>query len=420
MNEQFLKTDFSASWLPEPARSPAKNDVLESDDDKFAFGRLVKQMEQKLSGRRSHAVKSVGVVLMSEMDVSVNHKSAARPNVGLVTCAGITLKKHDEDANTAGSAPQQLDVDVSSVLPTIPFVQMAQSDEFPLDKYDPEKLLRCGANDFAKENLEKFTADENLEENLLNILSLDIEISPAIIAHSEPTVQPKGIARFRTPSIEINSLNEKIILDASVGKIDLPIEIGRVVTRSQFSFGLSASSILSEKIVKNLLGNPSEVTSSYVTPSFSSRPQVVKMLQIQLHPESLGILKLSMMLRGKELELKIEATSREAAETLVRDRKVLMEFIERAGFELGEKSVSILFKPEQSNMGVPGLGSQMATEKGAGDTQFSAMNFAELNDAGKDRRGDNRHAANTANDTKSGEKKSNRIEVGAPSIGIFI
>jgi flagellar hook-length control protein FliK len=71
------------------------------------------------------------------------------------------------------------------------------------------------------------------------------------------------------------------------------------------------------------------------------RPDIVRSLELQLHPDDLGKIKVAMRLRGAELNLKIEVTSRKAEELLLRDHQALKEIMGQAGYDIADAAISV-------------------------------------------------------------------------------
>jgi Flagellar hook-length control protein FliK len=73
------------------------------------------------------------------------------------------------------------------------------------------------------------------------------------------------------------------------------------------------------------------------------RQDVVKNLQLRLHPADLGEIKVGMHLRGDELHLKIEVTTKEVQAILQNDKQVLRELIGKAGYDIADASILISY-----------------------------------------------------------------------------
>ena len=71
------------------------------------------------------------------------------------------------------------------------------------------------------------------------------------------------------------------------------------------------------------------------------RPDIIRSLELQLHPDDLGKIKVAMRLRGTELSLKIEVTSTHVEQLLLRDHAVLKEIMGHAGYDIADAAISV-------------------------------------------------------------------------------
>ena len=76
-------------------------------------------------------------------------------------------------------------------------------------------------------------------------------------------------------------------------------------------------------------------------PPADPRPDVVKSIQIQLHPDDLGKIKVAMHLRGDELRLQIEVTNKAVETLLLNDHQALKDLMGQAGYDIKDASISI-------------------------------------------------------------------------------
>lgn len=76
-------------------------------------------------------------------------------------------------------------------------------------------------------------------------------------------------------------------------------------------------------------------------PAPDPRPDVVKSIQIQLHPDDLGKIKVAMHLRGDELRLQIEVTNKAVETLLLNDHQALKDLMGQAGYDIKDASISI-------------------------------------------------------------------------------
>jgi Flagellar hook-length control protein FliK len=80
------------------------------------------------------------------------------------------------------------------------------------------------------------------------------------------------------------------------------------------------------------------------------RRDVVKSIQIQLHPDDLGKIKVAMHLRGDTLKLQIEVTSKQAETLLLNDHHALKDLMGRAGYDVSDASISISLNVSDLNL----------------------------------------------------------------------
>lgn len=89
-------------------------------------------------------------------------------------------------------------------------------------------------------------------------------------------------------------------------------------------------------------------SASPLPPSFVALPEqtVVKTIELRLQPKELGDVKIAIHLRGDELRLQVEVSTREAHALLQRDKSALSQVLEKAGYELSETAVTLTLKPD--------------------------------------------------------------------------
>jgi flagellar hook-length control protein FliK len=122
------------------------------------------------------------------------------------------------------------------------------------------------------------------------------------------------------------------------------------VLKVETSFAPAASMSLvtqfSKAVVDGLQGagqsNPAIIGNVVLDP----RRDVVKSIQLRLHPEDLGEIKVAMHLRGDELRLKVEVSSPRVEAILLKDHQVLKDLIGKAGYDVSDSSIAITHGPE--------------------------------------------------------------------------
>lgn len=102
---------------------------------------------------------------------------------------------------------------------------------------------------------------------------------------------------------------------------------------------------------------------------------------LELHPESIGRVRLSMQLNGDELSILIEAKSKEAAEAIEHDRSLLGRLLSEAGFRISSQDIRIETQAAVTQDPHPGVGNNTgATAHGSGE---SGRNDAEKHEPSK-------------------------------------
>ncbi|MDP1702518.1 MAG: flagellar hook-length control protein FliK [Aestuariivirga sp.] len=125
------------------------------------------------------------------------------------------------------------------------------------------------------------------------------------------------------------------------------------VIKVETSFSPAASSpfiVQIAKIIADGLAGPVHNPVAVIgNPMADPRPDVVKSIQIQLHPDDLGKIKVAMHLRGDELKLKIEVTNKAVETLLLNDHQALKDLMGQAGYDIKDASISIAVSPADLN-----------------------------------------------------------------------
>lgn len=100
------------------------------------------------------------------------------------------------------------------------------------------------------------------------------------------------------------------------------------------------------KLISEALGSPVKgPVLVAANPILDPRPDVVRSIQIQLHPEDLGKIKVAMHLRGDELRLQIEVTNKKVELLLQNDQQILKDLLGQSGYDIKDASISITLSP---------------------------------------------------------------------------
>jgi chemotaxis protein MotD len=74
-------------------------------------------------------------------------------------------------------------------------------------------------------------------------------------------------------------------------------------------------------------------------------PRIVKSLTLRLHPADLGAVTLTVRLKSQEIELRLETESEATLKLLQRDRSVLHDVLQAAGYDADAAALHIVLKP---------------------------------------------------------------------------
>lgn len=99
---------------------------------------------------------------------------------------------------------------------------------------------------------------------------------------------------------------------------------------------------------------------------------VVKTIEFRLQPEELGHVKVALHMRGDELRVQVEVTTREAHALLQRDKTALGSVLEKAGFEVAESAVTITLRldPQQTAPAASGNDASSFQRNGSSSEAF--------------------------------------------------
>lgn len=163
-------------------------------------------------------------------------------------------------------------------------------------------------------------------------------------------IQPSALPTMENPSEPPKIFQLEAPKEISQPKaVDVELRVIKVET----SFSPAASTpfvVQVAKIIADGLGGPVQspvaVTSK---PLADPRPEVVKSIQIQLHPDDLGKIKVAMHLRGDELRLQIEVTNRAVETLLLNYHRALKDLMGQAGYDIKDASISIAVSTTDPN-----------------------------------------------------------------------
>lgn len=154
----------------------------------------------------------------------------------------------------------------------------------------------------------------------------------------ETLPEPKEIVQLKAPA-EISQPKA----------VDVELRVIKVET--SFSPAASAPFVVqvAKIIVDGLNGPVQSPVASIGKPVADPRPDVVKSIQIQLHPDDLGKIKVAMHLRGDELRLQIEVTNKAVETLLLNDHQALKDLMGQTGYDIKDASISITVSTADPN-----------------------------------------------------------------------
>jgi hypothetical protein len=146
----------------------------------------------------------------------------------------------------------------------------------------------------------------------------------------------------------------KILSDGvAVEHANLP-HVEMQVTKVETAFAPMGSALLavqvSKAIADGLEGSGKSPAVVPVNMRPDPRPDIVRSIELQLHPDDLGKIKVQMRLRGNDLNLKIEVVNRQVETLLLKDHQALKELMGHAGYNVTDASISISVSPVDLNI----------------------------------------------------------------------
>ncbi len=129
------------------------------------------------------------------------------------------------------------------------------------------------------------------------------------------------------------------------------VELRVIKVETSFSPAASAPFVVQvAKIIADGLEGPVHSPVAVIgSPVADPRPDVVRSIQIRLHPDDLGKIKVAMHLRGDELRLQIEVTNKAVETLLLNDHQALKDLMGQAGYDIKDASISIAVSPADLN-----------------------------------------------------------------------
>jgi flagellar hook-length control protein FliK len=162
--------------------------------------------------------------------------------------------------------------------------------------------------------------------------------------------QPSGLPREVALPVLRDILQPQAPKEVSPAKA---AEADLRVIKVETSFSPVASTPFVAQIAKIIVGDLEGPVHSPVAvidrPLADPRPDVIKSIQIQLHPDDLGKIKVAMHLRGDELRLQIEVASTAVETLLLNDHQALKDLLGQAGYDINDASILIAVSTADPN-----------------------------------------------------------------------
>ena len=142
--------------------------------------------------------------------------------------------------------------------------------------------------------------------------------------------------------------------------------------------GLGIATQIADRMLE-VLGEPNSRPSSAATPDQDAHLRMraggaaLKTLTIQLKPEHLGTLDVSMRLSEGKLTVELAASRADTAVLLAEDRGALRQLLERAGFSLDDAAITVVAKDIQPNATRAADGSASAGNDNSGSNSASGQ-----------------------------------------------
>lgn len=165
-----------------------------------------------------------------------------------------------------------------------------------------------------------------------------------------PRIQPSNLPRAEALPVFREIIKPQAPTEISPAKA---AEADLRVIKIETSFSPSASTPFVAQVAKIIVDGLEGPFHSPVAvngrPVADPRPDVVKSIQIQLHPDDLGKIKVAMHLRGDELRLQIEVASKAVETLLLNDHQTLKDLMGQAGYDIQDASISIAVSTADPN-----------------------------------------------------------------------
>ena len=263
-------------------------------------------------------------------------------------------------------------------------------------------FAKIGSSDIREQSQEVGDAKRTPgNPKVLDVASIqDIRIAgPANLGNAAQEInRPKNFTAAKTQGIEVDgvtdqgggkdaslhparlvaAMNEAGHRSVDAGEIaKIEVKVIKVETSFAPAGSPNFATQLAKEITTGLDSQLRETATIVGNPVLDPRRDVVKSIHIQLQPENLGAIKVTMHLRGQELKLKIEVATKEAGDLLSRDHQALKDLMAQAGYDVNDASISVSLNVSDAKLpqrDAAGLDGPRDFSLGQGGKQQSAAN----------------------------------------------
>jgi Flagellar hook-length control protein FliK len=296
-----------ASGLVPPEKSANQDDEVDAGDRKQDSPPEEKILLPVMPIDLKQCLQAVAAVVQKQTGVD---EPAPPPVIAAALLSTVVSRSETQGANAKqieGDAPENALKDVAN--PDVPkFLEVKATD--------PRKLI-----DHADHN--------DISSPILFSGPSRVKTPPEPEEIFQAKAQPKEISQLKAVDVELRVIK----------------------VETSFSPAASAPLVVQfAKMIADSLDSPVHNPVAVIgNPVADPRPDVVRSIQIQLHPDDLGKIKVAMHLRGDELRLQIEVTNKAVETLLLNDHQALKDLMGQAGYDIKDASISITLSPADLN-----------------------------------------------------------------------
>jgi flagellar hook-length control protein FliK len=339
-------------------------------DVKPAAGAATHRTRAGNHGRHHGKIPDMFPDVLADVALSKNVASAAAGALAAPEKPGMPDDEADAGDKKEDSPPEEkipqpaIPVDMKRYLQVIAAVAQKQagSGEPATPPVIAAAVLSTVASRRETQSSNTKQAEDDAPENASkNVVSPDAPKFPELKAtnlgkpvdHSDKnspilSSAPSTVENLSEPQEILRQQAPKEISQAKAADVELRV----IKVETSFPPAASAPFVVQvAKIIADGLDGPGHSPVAVIGgPVADPRPDVVKSLQIQLHPDDLGKIKVAMHLRGDELRLQIEVTNRAVETLLLDDHQALKDLMGQAGYDIKDASISIAVSTADPNL----------------------------------------------------------------------